>query len=433
MDFLSYKQIVNKLPKDLLVKELSIALVLIFFVSTTVQASTTIGANISTGGTLTATGLSTLGNASSTLFSAYGPAYFGATATSSFSSAGVLSLTSALTVSNGGTGASTFGQGWLHSSGGTGSLTSSTSPTVNYVTATSTTATSTFSGGLSAAYLNITGTSATSTFARGIDLAGGCFAINGTCLNNSASSTLLSDSNTWTGGNLFLASTTIGNGGQNGGLTIFGGATTTGNTYLAGNVGVGTTSPWGKVSVGNGVLTSPAFAVATGTNQTAFTIDSNGDATAYGRMLLPMGEVNFFNTTGTLVSIASQSNGSTNLVKVAPATSLTNDMGFDNGGADNGRLRYTGATTRVFHTAFTISMDGEGAGTNLYVFGIAKNGTVDSCKVIQSMAVSNDTQSTALHCMVTLATNDYLELYVGNLTDADDITAKTMNLFALGM
>ncbi|HVV15503.1 MAG TPA: hypothetical protein VHD55_03845, partial [Candidatus Paceibacterota bacterium] len=39
------------------------------------------------------------------------------------------------------------------------------------------------------------------------------------------------------------ASSTIGNGTQAGGLTIYGGATTTGNAYIAGNVGIGTNVP----------------------------------------------------------------------------------------------------------------------------------------------------------------------------------------------
>ena len=47
-------------------------------------------------------------------------------------------------------------------------------------------ATSTIYNGLNTPYLNITGTSATSTFARGVNLAGGCFSINGTCLVTSA-------------------------------------------------------------------------------------------------------------------------------------------------------------------------------------------------------------------------------------------------------
>ena len=58
---------------------------------------------------------------------------------------------------------------------------------------------------------------------------------------------------------------------------------------------------------------------------------------------------------------------------------------------------------------------------------------VSGCRVIQSIAVSNDTQSTALHCMVSLATNDYIELYMGNLTDTDDLTVKTINIFAMGL
>jgi hypothetical protein len=48
------------------------------------------------------------------------------------------SLVGTLGVAQGGTGATTFGQGWLFSSGGTGALNSSTSPTINYIFATST-------------------------------------------------------------------------------------------------------------------------------------------------------------------------------------------------------------------------------------------------------------------------------------------------------
>ena len=63
-----------------------------------------------------------------------------------------------------------------------------------------------------------------------------------------------------------------------------------------------------------------------------------------------------------------------------------------------------------------------------------RNGVVASaCKVIQSIAVSSATESTALHCMVSLSTNDYIELYAGNLTDTDDIIVKTINLFAMGL
>lgn len=93
--------------------------------------------------------------------------------------------------------------------------------------------------------------------------------------------------------------------------------------------------------------------------------------------MLPMGEVSYFNTTGTLVTISSTSDGSTNMVVVAPTSTLVNDMEFDNGGANNGRLRYTGAVSKTFHIAVTLS--GTPATVNdIFVFGVAKNGTVQA-------------------------------------------------------
>jgi hypothetical protein len=51
---------------------------------------------------------------------------------------------------------------------------------------------------------------------------------------------------------MLLASTTIGNG--NVGITISGPATTTGNAYIAGNLGVGTTTPAVKVDVRGAIV-----------------------------------------------------------------------------------------------------------------------------------------------------------------------------------
>jgi hypothetical protein len=61
---------------------------------------------------------------------------------------GLVSATTSVGVNYGGTGVSSFGQGWIYSNGGTGTLAASTSPTVAYIYATSTTATSTVMGGL---------------------------------------------------------------------------------------------------------------------------------------------------------------------------------------------------------------------------------------------------------------------------------------------
>lgn len=151
-----------------------------------------------------------------------------------------------------------------------------------------------------------------------------------------------------------------------------------------------------------------------------------------------MGEINYFSTTGTTITINNQSDGDTALVKVNVVTHLdtTNCTPFevDNGGSDNGRWRYTGTRTRQFHCAITISMDGAGASTNVYVFAVTRNGVIDEdCKILQSIKAAGDIASTALHCQLTMDQNDYMELYVGNTTDADDITVKSINIFALGM
>lgn len=56
--------------------------------------------------------------------------------------------------------------------------------------------------------------------------------------DNAASTTLLTDNNHFTGGNIFTASTTIGDGSWAGGLTVSGSATTSGTTTLANGAGM---------------------------------------------------------------------------------------------------------------------------------------------------------------------------------------------------
>lgn len=105
----------------------------------------TVSGDLTVSGTFNGGSLN-LTNASSTNLSVFSNAYFGGMATSSFDSTGALTLATPLGINSGGTGTNSFGQGWLYSNGGTEALAASTSPTVNYITATSTTATSTFAG-----------------------------------------------------------------------------------------------------------------------------------------------------------------------------------------------------------------------------------------------------------------------------------------------
>jgi len=148
-------------------------------------------------------------------------------------------------------------------------------------------------------------------------------------------------------------------------------------------------------------------------------------------LISPMGELSYFNTTGTAIAIATVSDGSTNMVLCNPTCTLENHRLFDM--PANGRLRYIGGHCKMFHVASTISFAAEEA-NDVFVIGLAKNGTVlPTSKCLTKILNANDTASTALHVMVELCKDDYLELYVGNITDAGDFTLKTFNVFAMGM
>lgn len=72
-----------------------------------------------------------------------------------------------LTVTSGGTGALTFSSGGFLYGNGTSAIGASSSPTVGWLNATSTTATSTLAG-----FLNVTGTNSTSTFSGSVGITG---------------------------------------------------------------------------------------------------------------------------------------------------------------------------------------------------------------------------------------------------------------------
>jgi len=163
-------------------------------------------------------------------------------------------------------------------------------------------------------------------------------------------------------------------------------------------------------------------------------ISLDSDTKPVGRLIVPMGEINYFDTTGTAITISTQSDGSSNMVLVNPTTALSSgEYEFDNGGGNTGRLRYIGETTKMFHIACTISFSPATANDE-FVIGIAKNGTVISqSKVINMARGIGETSSTALHIMAELATDDYLELYVGNLSTTGNFTIKTIAMFAMGL
>ncbi len=131
---------------------------------------------------------------------------------------------------------------------------------------------------------------------------------------NNSTSTLLN----FNGGLLSLASTTIGNGTQTGGLTINGGATTTGNAYFAGNMGIGTTSPFANLSIQNNYGS---------TNNTLFSISSstNSSGTA-GSSFLSVNNVGTTTIAGSLSVAGGRLTDNTGQVSLAVGISGTNSV-----------------------------------------------------------------------------------------------------------
>jgi len=100
--------------------------------------------------------------------------------------------------------------------------------------------------------------------------------------------------------------------------------------------------------------------------------------------------------------------------------------------ADN-RLRYTGAPTR-FHTIRAALSVISAASNKVFEFYIAKNGVVDTTSGIRrKQGTSSDEGALALEFHIQLAQNDYVEVWVENVTDASNMTITRMVLTGEGL
>lgn len=94
------------------------------------------------------------------------------------------------------------------------------------------------------------------------------------------------------------------------------------------------------------------------------------------------------------------------------------------------RLRYTGAPTLLALVVATVSLTAATANDNLGV-KIALNGTVQDASFVPLSNVHNSNVSTvAVACLVQLATNDYVEVFLANETAGRNATIQAGRITA---
>lgn len=159
-------------------------------------------------------------------------------------------------------------------------------------------------------------------------------------------------------------------------------------------------------------------------------------ATTSSMASMPIGELSYEDSTGTTISMTITNTD----YLINPGTTLltTNNAAasphFDSPSV--GRLRYLGVDTSTFHVACSLSLRAAASNKEWYM-SVFKNGV----KIPRSgFWNENPTGSgatigdftIAYHIATTLTTNDYLELFIRNITDTSNIVVRNFNLVAMG-
>jgi hypothetical protein len=92
------------------------------------------------------------------------------------------------------------------------------------------------------------------------------------------------------------------------------------------------------------------------------------------------------------------------------------------------RLAYTGTKTRTFQVICSLSMLAASSNRS-YSFYISKNGSLlPESKQFLKLGSNADRGTVTLSCMVSMNTNDYVEVWVENNSDNSSLTVETLNL-----
>ena len=97
----------------------------------------------------------------------------------------------------------------------------------------------------------------------------------------------------------------------------------------------------------------------------------------------------------------------------------------------NNRLTYTGSKTRVFEVQCTLALtsgsDGDNIAIKIYKNGVAVNGT-RGVGTTRSIFLTNKAENIPTQAILSLNTNDYIEIWIANLSDTSSVTVTDINL-----
>lgn len=174
-----------------------------------------------------------------------------------------------------------------------------------------------------------------------------------------------------------------------------------------------------------------------------------GTLTAEGRLMIPMGEISYYSSSelGLLIDITGQSTGTAlgtdNMIKIdtGSGTEFVND---NFGLGANSTLTYQGTVGRYFHIALSFSYRPVND-KDVFIFGVARTTdrnndgsrtteVEDQSKLVITTGVQADYNSSAMHVLLWLDSDDSIDFYVGNMkTSGGDIYIKSFNFVAIGM
>ena len=107
----------------------------------------------------------------------------------------------------------------------------------------------------------------------------------------------------------------------------------------------------------------------------------------------------------------------------------TTTQGFSRDGLvhSNNRITWTGTTTRVFKVEGIVSV--ESGNNNQIHVGFYKNDALWPCSE-QEVTTSGTGKASniAFHCLLELAQNDFIEVWVKNATGTNDVTLDNVNV-----